>query len=399
MHKFSRFLVFLSVVCFASPLWAQEIGDRVVLHSDNPAGVPAHPGDGDNSFVRWPNGTEGEIVDIGNWFEVETATGTSGWVTARYVTPASPDEEPIPANETDAIVVGTWNLEHFKNGATRGFPENTRGGPSYLASERDLGYISSIIRDQIGASILVLNEVNGRPGLDTSAELDALILQLGPSWDYSLSRSGNSQRQAILFDSDDVRREVCHEFAIPEEDVQGKDISARDPLACYFTIIGEGGSEMNDFVVVALHLASGQNNNLNHNRAMEELASRFANIFDGSPFPTTELDILIAGDFNANRYDSRSENFWTEFGDVYDIDTLSPNDGEQYLATRLSGVPLAPRSKIDYVMASGDLREDLVLAEAHIHHEVLVTPFEEFRRLASDHVPVSVRVLVSTDDD
>ena len=43
--------------------------------------------------------------------------------------------------------VGTWNLEHFKEGIKRGFPENLHGGLQYPPrSQEDYETIASIIQ-------------------------------------------------------------------------------------------------------------------------------------------------------------------------------------------------------------------------------------------------------------
>ena len=121
------------------------------------------------------------------------------------------------------------------------------------------------------------------------------------------------------------------------------------------------------------------------------------------PFPSVERDVVVAGDFNANRYDSRQENFWNNFaGTAFDIDVLAPVDATDYSPTRLARVPLRPNSVIDYIMGSqlsGGVGDDLVLSTAHVHDELLSSPFENFRRIASDHIPVTIRVRLSEDDD
>ena len=115
-----------------------------------------------------------------------------------------------------------------------------------------------------------------------------------------------------------------------------------------------------------------------------------------------EIDVVIAGDFNANLYDNKHENFWQDFAGAYDIDVLAPDDVSNYAPTRLAKVPLRPNSVIDYLMASqvdGGVGDDLVRSTAHVHDELLSAPFEGFRRVASDHLPVTIRVRLRADDD
>jgi transposase-like protein len=71
----------------------------------------------------------------------------------------------VSAQSNECYVVGTWNLEHFGFGKSRGFPEDKNGGPTYPAhtsEQRDA--IARTIRDTLDAKILVLNEINGVRG-------------------------------------------------------------------------------------------------------------------------------------------------------------------------------------------------------------------------------------------
>lgn len=382
--------------CITPPTIAQEVGDSVILQSSNPAGIPMHPADQDNSFVRWPNGSTATVVDIGTWIQVRAPDGDEGWVTRRYVTVISEDHTETDGNEQIAYVVGTWNIEHFKNSQARGFPENLFGGPTYPQSDRDLNLVASIIRDSLQAAILVLNEINGVSGSNppSSNELDGLMTALGPSWQYVISADGGTLRTAIIHDSSKADRGNCLEF--------GNASGPRDHIGCFFTFKAPDGTAMNDLVVIGVHLKSGQGRNNQHNAEMADLSAGFAGAFDGDPLPTLERDVVIAGDFNANLYDSAQENFWNDFAGTFDVDVLAPTSFTDYAPTRLARVPLQPNSFIDYVMASslsGGVWDDLVRSTAHVHGELLTSPFEEFRRKVSDHIPVTIRIRLTADDD
>lgn len=397
----------LLLACF---LFGQQVDDPVLLQSSNPQGVPVHPAAGDRSFVRWANGTTGIVRTMDpttGWFEVESSNGSRGWITRQYITVIAPDEEPDDPDlgiEIPSYVIGSWNLEHFKDGAGRGFPENGFGGPSYGSrAEADFRNIARIITSDLSAKILILNEINGISGERRSTELDRLVGLLGDTWKYELTLSGGAQRVAILFDSASVRREACQEFVVAQERVNGSDIFARDPLACRFTFLEAGGQAKNDMLVVGLHLASGQDKVSNHNRAMEVLITRLRTALSDGTFPAGETDIFIGGDLNASRYDNRVENFWDSLDSAQlRFLTLSPEDGSDYPGTRLAGVPLFPRSQIDYLIASnlaGGLGADLVQLGGHVHAELVTDGFDDFRERVSDHLPVTVRVRLVHDDD
>jgi len=402
----------LVLAASAEPTAGQEVGDRVLLESTNAAGVPVHPGPDDNSYVRWTNGTVAEVSSTSSprsWIQVE-ASGVFGWVVRSYATVIvedEPEEEEDPGDEILTYAIGAWNLEHFKDGKERGFPENDPKravrGPTYAArTQSDFEQIAAAIENDLDVAVLMLSEISGRSGEATSVELERLVGILGPGWDYEIGRSGAAQRVAFVFDTDRARRDSCFEIAVPSERIQDGDIFFRDPLVCRFTFM-VSGTPMNDLVAVALHLASGQRKDDNHDRAMEVLMDSLHLAQSDGRIPSGEMDVLIGGDLNATRYDTAVEDFWTDLDPAgWDIEALAPIDGTQYPGTRLAGVPLIPSSQIDYLMAStvsGGLSENLVQLIGHVRTDLLPNDFNEFREHFSDHLPVTVRVRVAADDD
>jgi endonuclease/exonuclease/phosphatase family metal-dependent hydrolase len=320
------------------------------------------------------------------------------------VLPDTSDGEPeVPSAELPTYTVGAWNLEWLHDSRGRGFPENTNGGPSYGPRiDADYQEIAETIRDRIGAKIMVLSEVNGASAAQ-SHELDRLLTKLGGAWRYFLAPTGGQQRLAILYDSSAARRDRCIEITVPLTKVQDKDIFDRDPLACSFTFLGSGGAARNDLLVVAVHLAAGQHLATNHDSAMALLSRKLRDLTTNGTFSANERDVLIAGDFNASRYDNKIETFWDNLAPTgFQFRTLSPDDGDQYPGTRLAGVPLLPKSQIDYIMASartGGLITELGEPFAQVRVDLLPTVFDTFRRTQSDHIPVTIRVRIVPDDD
>lgn len=400
-------LLGLAALGVAGTLSAQQVGDRVRLQSPQPTGVPAHPAAGDPRFVRWANGTEGRITafdETSGWFQV-AAAGREGWFTRRYLTVIAEEPEPDPGDEQLSYVVGTWNLEWLRNGASRGFPEYNFGGPRYgPRTDADYQAIAGVITRQLDARLLVLTEIGGRTG-GGSDELDRLTGFLGNQWAYTIGSTGGAQRIAILFDSTAARPEECREIAVPPRRIQNADIFARDPVACVFRLLARDRTPMNDLWVVGVHLASGQHLAVNHDSAMAVLTRELRQLRGNGAFRAGERDVLIAGDFNASPYDRHVEDFWENLDTGtggWQFTTLAPQHAADYPPTRLAGNPLYPRSQIDFVMASarsGGLVEQLVQLEARVHEELLAIGFNEFRRIYSDHLPVTVRILVVPDDD
>lgn len=388
----------------AADLSAQELGERVLMSGANSAGIPVHPEAGNPAYVRWANGTVAVVISIDartQWRQVE-ANNLRGWVTQTYLTVLNEDDEPEATGELPTYVIGTWNLEWLHDNRQRGFPESTRGGPKYGPREPgDYQALAVMIRDQLDAKVLILSEINGATST-RSEELDRLLTHLGGSWGYYLAPSGGQQRLAVLFDSSAARREKCVEMQVPAMQVQNKNTFDRRPLVCAFQFIGASGARMNDLLVVAVHLASGQQLNENHDAAMTVLSRELDAMSANGVLDPRERDVLIAGDFNASRYDNHLEMFWDSLSpDRLRFRTLSPSDGDDYPGTRLAGIPLAPKSQIDYMMASGGaggLVSKLGEPFARVRVDLLPSDFNIFRRRFSDHIPVTIRIRIVPDD-
>jgi len=293
-------------------------------------------------------------------------------------------------------VVGTWNLEHFGFNKPRGFPEvSGQIGPR---TPEQLDGIAEAIRDEIKAKVLVLNEINGRNNQATSAELDDLTQRLGSSWRYIIARSGASQRNAIIWDSDFVEKIAHFEIRIAAQEVQGEDIFKRDPLAGYFRFV-ENGDSRNDIVVVALHLASGTHLTKNHDRAMTRLRNRLRTLRGHNPvLPQQEDDIVLAGDLNASPYDDLSETFF----DAYNQGNWNVLAGTgTYPETRVSG------KSLDYIIVTqqndvqqGLWGEEITSEPADVWGELGgIDEWDAFRENYSDHSPVTTCVAVTDDTD
>jgi endonuclease/exonuclease/phosphatase family metal-dependent hydrolase len=395
-----------------------QVGNEVVfvnrLQSDgSDRGIPLHPAAGDNSISdRLASGSTAIVLQLGpanlsNWLEVRSGT-VSGWVITRHIA----EVHSAPTPQTPRYVIGCWNLEHFHEGATRGFPENSPTLPSRTPTQ--IGEIAQTIRNDLNAKLLVLNEINGFDGTDAdgdpiavSNEMNSMTNQLASGWNYVLARSGDSQRIAILYDSTAVRINDVVEFTVGPRRVQDKDIFDRDPLAAHVTFL-QNGQPRNDLIVVGVHLASGQDKNRNHDAAMQLLltlleTSRQAGELGGA----SETDIVIMGDYNANAFLPPAEQFFIDMDDSTGRwDVLADNN---YPATRLSGNPLQQRnSQIDYIIASrfiaghsGLSGDEITATTATVHAELIAAQggANNFRRDLSDHLPVTVTVRVANDTD
>jgi hypothetical protein len=296
-----------------------------------------------------------------------------------------------PALAADCLVVGTWNIEHFGSGG-RGFPETSL--PNRTDSQLD--GIAQTIRDDVEASVLILNEINGRRGRATSEELDDLVVRLGPEWKYAIDKSGGTQRIAMIWNTDKVEVIAQQEIFVAEKIVQDADIFERDPLAVYFRATGQNGAA--DFLVVGLHLKSGQQNTQNHDVAMERLRGELRALRGHSAvLPSAEDDILVGGDLNASPYDNKEEEFFETFNRG-NWKLLA--EGDSYPGTRING------SQIDYLIVTrsnsrqkGLWNQEIAESPAKVWRELAEGNMNKYRKNLSDHFPVTTCIDASSDED
>ena len=306
--------------------------------------------------------------------------------------------------------IGTWNLEHFHSTKTRGFPESPgRYGPR---GKRNYEYIASVIKN-LDIKILALQEINAEYDEDydgyLSPELDDLLTELGSDYDYVIGTTGGTQHVAILYNHKFAELNTFCETSFRNYRVQKKGLFDRQPIYGHFTFL-DGTTEKNDLVVMSVHLASGQHNYKNHKRAMNRIVREIKDDrAEEFCIPSDEYDVVIMGDYNANRFDNHDEEFWDDMERNNKWDVLGGDTAATYSPTRLSGKnkPLdLYNSRIDYIIVTSHSRrhkglsgEEIVPNDLTIHTELLSIGNDEFRELASDHLPVTVEVKVISDTD
>jgi endonuclease/exonuclease/phosphatase family metal-dependent hydrolase len=397
----------------------------VKLQAFSNLGIPVHAGPGQVAVShRLADKTVAEKLEVDEqtgWVRIK-ANAVDGWIIKRYISavvPCPSDEQAAPVADEDAVptyVIGCWNLEHFHDGARRGFPET----PSKIPPRTESDYVAiAAMIERLELKIVVLSEINAAEtrvvegeGEEAeefedirSPELERLMNILGAEfYDYTVGESGEAQRIAVLYDKRSAELNATWEMDLPNIRIQKKSICDRQPLVAHFTLL-DGGQKKNDVAVVGVHLASGQANNKNHDKAMELVQENIAMArLEGWCIPKDENDVLIMGDFNASRFDRYKEKFWDEM-EQSDWDVLA--DDDSYSPTRLSWPKDKPKlglwvSRIDYVICTdgnGGLQgEEVGQPTADVHAE-LVEDADEFRSKASDHLPVTVRVKVMEDTD
>lgn len=154
--------------------------------------------------------------------------------------------EPEGAPPEPYCTVGTWNLEYLHDRQSRGFPEFFAGGPTYgPRTDGDYAVIANVIKTDLNASLLVLQEINAQSGAETlgsvvSIELERLRGHLGAQYAYVISQSGGNQHVALLWNTAHVQLDTVFEITYSEIRVEGKDLFSRDPLVAKFTVLSSG---------------------------------------------------------------------------------------------------------------------------------------------------------------
>jgi len=313
--------------------------------------------------------------------------------------------EPVSNLSSDSYTIGTWNVEYLHDRQARGFPEFFAGGPHYgPRTDADYRVLADVIKNDLDAVILVLNEINAQSlvssssGFPESIELERLSGYLGAQYAYVVSQSGGQQRVAILWDTNRAHLDTAFEITYPEMRVQGEDLFPRDPLVARFTLLAAGAAQ-NDLMIVGLHLASGRANDRNHDSALALLVDTLTVILrsEGGSLGG-ETDIILAGDLNLDFFDLDREEY-LEGMELGNWDVLADR---AYPFTRLGGVPLEPDSRLDYVICTRAMRGPRALIEqsvAIVHQDLADGDYDRFRRIQSDHFPVTVNVRLAADDD
>jgi exonuclease III len=96
-----------------------------------------------------------------------------------------------------------------------------------------------------------------------------------------------------------VRLVKAFNFSFTNEYVGQKRLFDRLPLVGYFQALKDG-SDTNDFLLVNVHLTSGQNNDENHLAAMVIIEQNIKNHLKREGIK--ESDKIVLGDFNDNQF-------------------------------------------------------------------------------------------------
>ena len=328
---------------------------------------------------------------------------------------------PFYSLSQEGIKVATWNLEKL-GGNKRGGHGGCGDGFKRRTPE-SLKKIANLI-DELNIDLLAIQEVKvtkNEDGSSSNKDLSAIASNLGDNWKVYVAKKhtklGNYKtgvgfdQVAFLFNSSKVVMKNVEEIVYPAMRMQDSDIHDRHPLVGKFAIIKDG-QEMNDFVLVNLHLASGQPKKENKASAMAMVYCEVMKMFSGerkwkntNDAISFEDDIVFLGDFNHNPYKPQN----SSEGDG--IHTLLTNDNKTaspgYINLVKEDMKFTRMNKsfsslIDHIYVSKGMQSFLQYDRALIYRPEggeNCENYAKWREDYSDHFPVIFKVLIMDNDD
>jgi len=325
-------------------------------------------------------------------------------------------------NAQDKLTVTTWNIEHLGSpgrgfgGGFGGFgrgsiPPNNR--PLPRRTEADLKKVATFIGGNLKSDLLALQEIGitGRSrGRSRSAPLDKIVSELegdGGDWSYFLPTVKQTPSKAdegneflgFLWNRKRVRLLTVFEMPFENQELAGKSLFDRMPLVGYFEAIKADGSPRNDFVLVNLHMASGQDHDENHLIAMALIEFELSRAL--AKHAVSESDVIILGDFNDN------PTLRTTTGRPQYSDALYRHmafKGYIDLATvdlKTTRMNSKRSSLIDHILVNKSAQADVLQQRATIFKPGGGNPdlYAAWRLIYSDHFPLSFDMKVVRDTD
>jgi len=201
---------------------------------------------------------------------------------------------------------------------------------------------------------------------------------------------------AFLWNANRVNILDAFPLDVPNPHLAGANIFPRIPLVGYFEAI-EDGDGTNDFVLINLHLKSGQHHDENHMIAVVVLEHGLTTGLHSNAIK--ESDRIVLGDFNDNPYAERV-NGKQRFSDaLYDhmafkgyMDLVT----EDFHSTRMN---TSLTSIIDHILVNVSARQHILQEKADIFLPGPNSTFGTWRKTFSDHFPISFKLKIDNSDD
>ncbi len=300
--------------------------------------------------------------------------------------------------QKETIRIATWNIEHLGSSG-RGFPEIRTKLP--LRTNDDFFKIAALIKDTLTLDIVAIQEVNITNTINNtscSKELDSIINHLGTSWKYYLANVDTllhetNMQNAFIYNSTKVELSAVFELPVPAYHVGPKYLFDRVPLVGYFK---STNSNLNneDFILVNLHLASGQHNDENHLAAMVIVEQNLSTYMNQNGISNREYDRIILGDFNDNPYAKDFNNAPKYLSTLYDyMQAKGYRDyvDQSFKSTRMNN---NFNSIIDHILVKMQLQDNIKTLKANMYlpPDTSKAGLKKWRTTFSDHFPIYIEV-------
>ena len=305
----------------------------------------------------------------------------------------------------DTITITTWNIEHLGTSG-RGFGGGFGAGSLGKRSDADLKKIAALIRDDVKSDVLALQEISVskvESGVSKSDELDTITAELGSDWAYYLPpvsavpADADNMFCALMWNAASVNVLELFVMDVPNHDLAGGPLFDRKPVVGYFEV-RKAGVGTNDFVLVNVHLKSGQYNEENHLIAITVIEHGLFKALQAEEIK--ETDRIILGDFNDNPYAKRASGNAKYSPALYQHMAFKKYTNlvlEDVGATRMDS---NLKSIIDHILVSNSAKQHTGIEKATKY----VPPggntaLGPWRAIYSDHFPVSFTLDVRDKDD
>ena len=305
----------------------------------------------------------------------------------------------------DSLRITTWNIEHLGSEG-RGFGGGFGGGSLPPRSDLQLAEIGLFLKETVDTQIIAVQEISITHEINSeskSSELDKITASMGESWKYYLppkqpDHGDESMYVGFIWNESIVNPVMIAPLDIQNIELAGKALFDRIPVVGYFETIAEDAPG-NDFLIVNVHLASGQDNDENHLIAMVLIEYQLK--YSLSTLHIRESDRIILGDFNDNPYaeypsgtKKYSDALYRHMERKGYRDFVTPDFHSTRMDSNLTSI-------IDHMLINKS-------AQVHVmqtmNAEIWLPPegpedYPEWRETFSDHFPISIDIKISGDDD
>lgn len=304
----------------------------------------------------------------------------------------------------DHLTITTWNIENL-GGDGRGFAGGFGRGNLNPRTPAQLKKIAELIRDDLKSDVVAIQEISItsiEDGVSICDPLEEIRDELGDGWDYFIPEvdeipDGHANLFCgFLWNGDRVNLLDVFAMSLPNPDLVGANLFDRVPVAAYFEAIN-GNNGTNDFVVINVHLKSGQPNEENHLIAITVLEHGLTKALRNNEIK--ESDRIILGDFNDNPYATTAAGNQRFSSALYDhmafkkyVDLVTEDFHSTRMDTNL-------RSVIDHVLVNNSAKRHIPTVKAEIFLPGPSSTFANWRKTFSDHFPISFELKIESRDD